>query len=147
MDVDRDPQGRGTPPGTPFDEGYIPSTTRGKTTAGATGSVHTENYFTLLYNESQTTDHSNVNINQQPPTPETPRDVEMAVAAEAATAEVEESATATADMEEAVAMKAEAATTAELQTSNDTEADPSAANAAEFVSSTPGNRGISGMSG
>jgi len=71
------------------------STTRGQTTAGATGSVHTENYFTPLYNESQTTDHSNVNINQQPPTPETTRDVEMAAAAEATTAESEESAVAT----------------------------------------------------
>ncbi len=74
MDVDQDPQGRGAPPVTPFDEGFTPSTNRGQTTADATGSVHTENYFTPLYNESQKTDHANVNINQQPLAPETTRD-------------------------------------------------------------------------
>jgi hypothetical protein len=134
MDVDRDPQGRGTPPDTSFDEGYTPSTTRGQTTAGATGSVHTESYFTPLYNESQTTDHSNVNINQQPPTPKTTRDVEMAAAAEEAAAVAKESAsTYDAEMEASASMEAEATSTVELQTTNDTEAEAAAANVAEFV--------------
>ena len=72
MDVDQDPEGRETPPDTPLDEGFTPSTTRGQNIADATGSVHTEIYSILLYNESQTTDHSNVNINQQPLHPRPP---------------------------------------------------------------------------
>ena len=70
MEVDQDPQERGTPPGTPFDGGFISSTTRGHTTTDPTGRVHTENYLTPLYTEYQATDHTNVNTNQQPPTHE-----------------------------------------------------------------------------
>ena len=134
MDVDRDPQGRGTPPDTSFDEGYTPSTTRGQTTAGATGSVHTESYFTPLYNESQTTDHSNVNINQQPPTSEITRDVERATAAVAAAAEAEAvAATTTVEMEAAATMEVEATSSAELPAANDMEAEAATVNAEEFV--------------
>ena len=134
MDVDQNPQGRGNPPGTPFNEGYTPSAIRGQTTAEATGSVHTENFFTPLYNESQTTDHSNFNINHQAPRHENTRDIEMAAAAKTTTVEGEASATSSvAEMEEAAAMDAEAVKAAELQTTNDTEAEAAAANAAEFV--------------
>ncbi len=69
MEVEQDPQERGTPPGTLFDGGFTPSTTRGHTTADPAGGVHTENYFTPLDTESQATDHTNVNTKQQPPTP------------------------------------------------------------------------------
>ena len=54
---------------TTFTEGFAPSTTRGQTTADPTESVHTENYFTPLYTESQATDFTNVNTNQQSPAP------------------------------------------------------------------------------
>ena len=69
MDVDQDPQEEGIPPGTPFDEGFTPSTTKGYTSTDPTGGVHTENFFTPLYTQSQETDHTNVTTNQQPPTP------------------------------------------------------------------------------
>jgi len=69
MDVDQDLQERGNPPGTPFDDGFTPSNTRGYTTVDPTGRVHTENYFIPLYTESQETDHANVNNSQQFPTP------------------------------------------------------------------------------
>jgi len=63
MEVDQDPQGQGTPSGTPFDDGFTSSTTQAHTTTDPTGSVRTENYFTPLYTESQETDHTNVNTN------------------------------------------------------------------------------------
>jgi hypothetical protein len=63
MDVDQDPRGQGTPPGTPIDDGFTPPTTRGHTTSDPTWIVHTENYFTPLYTESQATDYANVNTN------------------------------------------------------------------------------------
>ena len=63
MEMDQDPQGQGTPPGTPLEDGFTPSTTRGHTTMGPTGSVRTDNYFTPLYTETQETDHTNVNAN------------------------------------------------------------------------------------
>ena len=53
MNVDQDPQEQGTPPGTPFDEGFTPLTSRGQISANPTISVYTENY---------------VNTNQQTPT-------------------------------------------------------------------------------
>jgi len=87
MEVDQDPQKQGTPPGTPFDDGFTPSTTRGNTTTDPTGSIRTENYFTPLYTESQETDHTNVNANQRPPIHEATRDEDLA--AVAATAETE----------------------------------------------------------
>ncbi len=89
MDVDQDPQGHGTPPSTPFDDGFTPSTTRGHTTVASTGSVRTENYFTPLYTESQETDHTNVNANQQPPTHEDTKNAYMAADAAAAAAEAD----------------------------------------------------------
>jgi hypothetical protein len=51
MDVDPDTEERGTPPGTPFDEEFIPSTDRGRQTVDPQGSVHTENYYTPLSEE------------------------------------------------------------------------------------------------
>jgi len=63
MEVDQDYQGQGTPLGTPFEDGFTPATTRGHTTMGPTGSVHTDNYFTPLYTETQETDHTNDNAN------------------------------------------------------------------------------------
>jgi hypothetical protein len=63
MDVDPDHQEQDTSLGTPFDDGFTPSTTTGYTSAKPTGGVHTENFFTFLYTESQATDHTNVNTN------------------------------------------------------------------------------------
>ncbi len=51
MDVDPDPKGQVTPPGTPFDDEFIKSTTPGRQTADPPGSVRTENYFTPLSEE------------------------------------------------------------------------------------------------
>ncbi len=51
MDVDLDPAEQGTPPGTPLDEDFIPSTTRGQETADPSESIRTENYFTPLSEE------------------------------------------------------------------------------------------------
>ena len=50
-DIDQDPMEQETPPGTPFDEDFTPSTTRGQTSADPARGVHTENYFTPLYME------------------------------------------------------------------------------------------------
>jgi len=69
MDVDQDLQEQGTPPGTPFDEGFTPSTAIGHTSVDPTGGVQTENFFTPLYTKSQETDLTNVNTNEQAPTP------------------------------------------------------------------------------
>jgi hypothetical protein len=41
MDVDPDPQGQTTPLGTPFDDGYATTTTRGNSSADPTVGVHT----------------------------------------------------------------------------------------------------------
>jgi len=111
MDVDPDTQGQGTPPGTPFDDGFMPSTTRCYTIADPTGTVHTENYVTPLYTGSQTTDHANVNTNQQPFTPENIRDLDMAAIAEATAAEAK-ALSAAADAAEAADAMEEEATTA-----------------------------------
>ena len=110
MDGDLDPQEQETPPGTPFDDGFTPSTTTGYTSTDPTGGVHTESFFTPIYTESQETDHANVNTNYQPPTPAATRDAEMAADAAAAVAEAKASAAATVDSEAADAMEAEAAT-------------------------------------
>ena len=98
MYVDQDPQGQETPSGAPFEDGFTPSTTRGKPTTDPTGGVNTENFFTPLYTEFQETDHTNVNTNQQTPAPirtrlEAIRDAELPVAAAVAAAEAEASAT------------------------------------------------------
>ena len=118
MDVDQDPQEQETPLGTPFDDGFTPSTTRGYTSADPIGGVHTENLFTPLYTESQATDHANVNTNQQPPTPAATRDAEMVAASAAATDQAEASA---------------AATNAEMEAADEMEAEAVAADAAELV--------------
>ncbi len=92
MDVDQDFPEQGTPPGTPFEEGFTPTTVRGQTSADSPPKgVYTENYFTPLYDESQASDHSNVNTNRQRPTPirtrnEAIRDAKLAAAAAAAAA-------------------------------------------------------------
>ena len=87
MEVDQGPQGQGTPPNTAFDDGLTPSTIRGHTTVGPTGSTRTDNYFPLLYTESQETDHTNVNANHRPPIHEDTRNADLAAAAAAATTE------------------------------------------------------------
>ena len=48
LDVDQDPRELETPLGTPFDDGFTPSTTKGNTSVDPTGGVHTENFFTPL---------------------------------------------------------------------------------------------------
>ena len=72
MDVNQDTMEQGTPPGTPFADGFTPSTTRGHTPADTTRGVHTENLYTPLYTESQEPDHTNVNTAQQPQHQRTP---------------------------------------------------------------------------
>ena len=91
MEVDQDFPEQGTPPGTPFEKGFTPSTAKGQTSADPTREVYTKNYFTPLYNESQASDHSNVNTNQQHPPPmrtrdEAIRDAKLAATAAAAAA-------------------------------------------------------------
>jgi len=118
MEVDQDPQGLGTPLGTPFDDGFTVSTTRGHTTVEPTGSIYTDNYFTPLYTESQETDYTNVNANQRPPTHEDTRDADLATAAAATATEVDdmkaEAATANAaELIARLAAEAEAAAVAE----------------------------------
>ena len=83
MDVDQDTMERGTPSGTPFDEGFIPSTTKGQPSVATTMGVYTENLYTPLYTESQETDHTNVITAQQSPTPTDTRNADMAAAAAA----------------------------------------------------------------
>ncbi len=100
MDVDQDTPEQGTPPGTPFNESFTPSTTRGQPSVNPTRRVHTKNLFTPLCTESQKTDHTNVNTNQQPPIPTDTRDGEMDVAA-AAKAEGSEPAAAAATKRQA----------------------------------------------
>ena len=114
---------QGTSPGTHIDEGFTPSTTRGHTTADPTGSVRTENYFTPLYTKSQKTDHTNVNTNHQPPTPEDTWDAYMTVVAAAAAAEADamEAEAAAANAAEVIARlatEAEAAAAAEAEASH-----------------------------
>ncbi len=112
MNVDQEFQGQETPPGTPFDDGFIPSTTIGHTSADPTGGVHTGSVFTSLYTESQATNHVNVNTNKQPPTPTTIHDAKMAAAAAAAAAEAAASAaTIDVEMKATGEMEAEAAAT------------------------------------
>jgi hypothetical protein len=118
MDVSQDPQGQEAPLGTPFDDGFTPSTTRGNTSADPTGGVHTEHFFTPLYTESHDTDHTNANTNQRTPAPirtrlEAIRDAKLAVVAAAATAEAGASAATTvAKMEAAAKMETEVAAVA-----------------------------------
>ena len=94
MGFDQYPKEQETPLGTPFDDGFTPSTTRGYTSADPTGGAHTENFFTPLYTESQETDHINVNTNQKRPTPAVTRNAKMASASASATAEAKASAVA-----------------------------------------------------
>ncbi len=91
MEVDQELLEQGTPPGTPFNEGFTPSKAKSLTPKDPTRGVYTNNYFTPLYNESQASDHSNVNTNQQHPPPmrtrnEPIRDAELAAIAAAAAA-------------------------------------------------------------
>jgi hypothetical protein len=88
MDVDKDTLEQGNPPGTPFNEGFTPSTTRGQPSAATTRGEHTENLYTPLYTESHETDHTNVNTAQQPPTSTDTRDANMAAATVAIEVEV-----------------------------------------------------------
>ena len=90
MKVDQDPHGQGTPPGTPFDDGFTPSTTLGHITVGPTGTIRTDNYFTHLYTEPQETDHTNINANQRPPTHEDTRGANLAATAAAAATEADD---------------------------------------------------------
>ena len=111
MDVDQDLHEQETPPGTPFDDGFTPSMTSGYTTAHPTGGVHTDNFYTPLYSESQAADHTNVNTNQQLPTPAATQYAKMAAVVAATAAKTEASvATTIVGMEAADEMEAEAAT-------------------------------------
>ena len=83
MDVDQDTMEQSTPPDTPFDVGFIPSTNGGQPSATTTREVHTEHLYTPLYTESQETDHTNDNTAQQPPAPSNTLDADMAAAAAA----------------------------------------------------------------
>ena len=90
MEMDQDLQGQGTPPGTPFEDDFSPSTTRGHTTMDPTGSVRTDNYFTPLYTETQETDQTNVNANQPSPTHGDTRDADLAAAEAAASPDADD---------------------------------------------------------
>jgi hypothetical protein len=68
MEVDHDLTGQGTPPGTPFEDGFTPSTTRGHTTSIPTRHTRIDNYYTPLIAENQETDPPNDAANQQTPT-------------------------------------------------------------------------------
>jgi hypothetical protein len=115
MDVNHDPHAQETPPSTPFDDGFTPSTTKGYTSADPTRKIHTENFFTPLYTEPRVTDHANANTKQQSPAPtrtslEATRDAKLAADAAAAAAEAKASvAAAAAEMEYVEEMEAEAA--------------------------------------
>ena len=111
MDFFQGPPEQGTPTGTPFDEGFTPSTTRGQPTADPTRGVRTENFFPPLYTESQETDHTNVNTTQQPPTPTATPDVDMAIAAAAEAKVAVPAATPAAGRKGADDMEEETATT------------------------------------
>ena len=117
MDVDQDTIEQGTPPDTPFDEGFTPSTTRGQPSAATTRGVHAENLYTPLFTESQETDHTNDNTAQQPQAPPNTLDADMAAAAAV----------------EAEAAKLEAAANAARQSTDDQEAEAAAAAAATFI--------------
>ena len=69
MEEDQDILKQGTPPGTPFEEGFTPSANQGQTPADPTGGVYTQNYYTPSYDESQVSDRSNINTNRQHPSP------------------------------------------------------------------------------
>ena len=91
MEVDQNFPEQGTPPGTPFEEGFTPSAYKGQTSADPTRCVYIENYFTPLHDESQASDRSKVNTNRQHPPPirtrnKAIRDAELAAAAAAAAA-------------------------------------------------------------
>ncbi len=63
MEVDQDFPGQGTPLGTPFEDGFTPSTTRGHAATIPTGSVRTDNYYTPLNTETQETDLTKATAN------------------------------------------------------------------------------------
>jgi hypothetical protein len=117
MDVDQDPSEQDTLPGTPFDEGAAPSSTKGFTSAYTSKSVQTENFFNHLYTESQETDHTNINTDKMRQTLAASSDVNMAA--------VETTATSKA----APATTAAAASTA----TDDKDAKAAAATAATFI--------------
>ncbi len=64
MEVDQDLQDQGTTPSTTFDDDFTPTSAYYYATADLAGRVHTKNYFTSLYIESQGTVHTNINTNQ-----------------------------------------------------------------------------------
>ena len=85
MEVDHDLPGQGTPTGTPFDDGFTPSTSHGYAATIPTGSVRTDNYFTPLNTETQGTDPPNDTDNQQAPTHGDTRAADLAPAEMTAT--------------------------------------------------------------
>ena len=101
MDDGQDFQEQATPLGTPFDDSYKKTTSRGAPNADPPVGVKTGNYYTPLYTESQETCHTNVNTSHQPPKAtrtyaEATRDAKLASTTVAAAAEAETSAEATA---------------------------------------------------
>jgi hypothetical protein len=124
MEVDQDLPAQGTPPGTPFEDDFTPSTTRGHTTTIPVDHTHTNNYYTPLNTENQEADPSNDAANQQPLTHGDPRTAGQTAAEEAATGTAED-----ADAEAAAA--AGAAFTARLAAEREAaEAEAAAANEA-----------------
>ena len=85
MEVDQDQQGQGTPPGTPFGDGFTPSTNRGHTTNIPTEHTRTNNYYTPLSTENQVADPPNDTANQQSPSHGDPGMADLAAAEEVAT--------------------------------------------------------------
>jgi len=63
-DVDHEPHGQTPPRGTLFDDGYTTTTNRAASSANPLVGVHTGNFYTPLYTESQETCHTNVNTIQ-----------------------------------------------------------------------------------
>ncbi len=59
MDIDHELQARTTPPGTPFDEDFTETASRGAPTVTPPAGVTTKNFYTPLYTESQSTGHPN----------------------------------------------------------------------------------------
>ena len=138
MEVNQDSQCQGTPPSTPFEDGFTLSMTRGHTTLGPTESVRTDNYFTPLYTETQETDHTNVNANQQPLThgdigPANLVAIEAAAIANADDTEAEAASVDAADFIARLAAEAKAAEVAEAATA-EAEANAAARLAAEEAS-------------
>jgi hypothetical protein len=105
MDVDHDPQGQTTPTGTRFDNGFTTPTSKGAPTRDPPAGVHTDNFYTPLYTDSQTTSHSDRTTTTTDPV----QDAQPAAGTTSTPSEAEAEATAAAaEAEAAAAAEAEA---------------------------------------